>query len=63
MCYITIRSDKGFKAELHRSSSSYTGFALILIGSILCPSRVFPSALGVNFHQFNVFLLLWCISL
>ena len=25
MCYITIRSDKGFRAELRRSRSSYTG--------------------------------------
>ena len=26
MCYIAIRSDKEFKAELRRSRSSYTGF-------------------------------------
>ena len=26
MCYITIKSDKGFKAKFRRSRSSYTGF-------------------------------------
>ena len=60
MSHITPRSDMGFKAELRRSRSSYTGFCTY--PSMVCymSKSWFPTCFNASIFTSSMFFFFFC---